>query len=146
MEPMKRMAADGGWDHLPEEIISLIAIKVAKTSEDPLEDLHTLQLCNKVTKRATSSRTIANLFNLEHHYQSKVWGVSTCSTQTSKPSTGCKVRTMEEPSSSRGWPTYARADLVVQHSSHEQKRKETYKHPICCPSISTTSMAQPTMF
>jgi hypothetical protein len=31
MEPAKRMAADGTWDRLPEEIVSLIAIKVAET-------------------------------------------------------------------------------------------------------------------
>jgi hypothetical protein len=72
--------------------------------------------------------------------------VPTRSTHTSKLSTGCKVRTTEEPSSSRGWATYARADPVVQHSSHEQKRKETYKHPTCWLSTSTTSTAQLTMF
>jgi hypothetical protein len=71
--------------------------------------------------------------------------VPTRSMHTSKPSTGCKVRTMEDPSSLRGWVTYARADLVVQHSSYEQKRKETYKHPTCWPSSSNTSMMQPTM-
>jgi hypothetical protein len=68
MEPAKRMAASGAWDRLPEEIISLIAVKVAKTSEAPLKDLHSLWLCNKVTKRASSSRIITNHFNLEHHY------------------------------------------------------------------------------
>jgi hypothetical protein len=31
MEPAKRMAADGTWDRLLEEIVSLIAIKVAET-------------------------------------------------------------------------------------------------------------------
>jgi hypothetical protein len=74
MEPVKRMAADGTWDRLHEEIISLIAIKVDETSEDRLEDLRSLWLCNKATKRVTLSRAIANRFNLEHHYQSKVWG------------------------------------------------------------------------
>jgi hypothetical protein len=69
---------------------------------------------------------------------------------TMKPSIGCKVRTMEEPSlsrgwltlppSSRGWPTYAWADPVVRHSSHEQ-RKETYKLPTCWSCSSTTSTA-----
>jgi hypothetical protein len=74
MEPVKRMASDGAWDCLPEEVISLIAIKVAKTSEDPIKDIHSLRLCNKVMKRMTLSSAIANRFNLEHHYLSKVWG------------------------------------------------------------------------
>jgi hypothetical protein len=68
MEPAKWMAAGGTWDHLLEEVISLIAVKVAETSEDPLKDLRSLRLCNKATKRATSSHTVANCFNLEHHY------------------------------------------------------------------------------
>jgi hypothetical protein len=59
---------------LLEEVVSLIAIKVAETSEDPLEDLCSLLLCNKATKRVTSSRVIANRFNLEQHYQSKGLG------------------------------------------------------------------------
>jgi hypothetical protein len=84
MEPVKRMAADGTWDRLHEEIISLIAIKVAETSEDRLKDLRSLWLCNKATKRVTLSHAIANRLNLEHHYQSKVWGVLTRSTHTSK--------------------------------------------------------------
>jgi hypothetical protein len=29
MEPVKRMATSCAWDHLPEEIVSLIAVKVA---------------------------------------------------------------------------------------------------------------------
>jgi hypothetical protein len=69
MEPTRRMAADGAWDHLPEEIASLIA----ETSEAPLEDLRSLRLCNKAMKRASSSRAITNRFNLKHHYQSMVW-------------------------------------------------------------------------
>jgi hypothetical protein len=73
MEPAKRIAACSAWDHLLEEIISLIAIKVVETSEAPLEDLHSLRLCNKTTKRASSSRAIANRFNLEHHNQSTIW-------------------------------------------------------------------------
>jgi hypothetical protein len=74
MEPAKRMAAGGAWDRLPKEIISLIAVKVAETSGDPLQDLHSLWLCNKATKRASSSRAIANRFNLEHHFTNGVWG------------------------------------------------------------------------
>jgi hypothetical protein len=70
MELVKRKAASGAWDRLPEEIVSLITVKVAKTLEAPLEDLRSLQLCNKVMKRASSSHAIANRFNLEHHYQS----------------------------------------------------------------------------
>jgi hypothetical protein len=50
------------------------------------------------------------------------------------------------PLRQRGWATYARVDLVVQHSSHEQKRKETYKRPMCWPSSSTRSTMQPMMF
>jgi hypothetical protein len=69
MDLAKRMAADGAWDRLLEEIISLIAVKVAETSEAPLEDLRSLRLCNKATKRASTSRVVTNRFNLELHYQ-----------------------------------------------------------------------------
>jgi hypothetical protein len=78
MEPVKRMVVGGTWDRLPEEVVSLIAVKVVETSEDPLEDLRSQRLCNKATKRATSSRTVTNRFNLEQHYQSKVWGGGQC--------------------------------------------------------------------
>jgi hypothetical protein len=54
--------------------VSIITVKVAETLNAPLEDLHSFQLCNKATKRACSSRAIANRFNLENHYQSMVWG------------------------------------------------------------------------
>jgi hypothetical protein len=67
MEPAKRIAASGTWDHLLEEIVNLIAIKVAETSEAPLDDLHSLWLCNKAMKRASSSCGVANCFNLNHH-------------------------------------------------------------------------------
>jgi hypothetical protein len=67
MEPVKRMAAGSTWDRLPKEI-TLIAVRVVETSEDPLEDHCSLWLCNKATKRATSSRAVVNRFNLEHHY------------------------------------------------------------------------------
>jgi hypothetical protein len=72
MESLKRF--DGIWDRLPKEVVSLIASMVVETSEAPLEDLHNLHLCNKATKRASSSCGIPNCFNLEHHYQSRVWG------------------------------------------------------------------------
>jgi hypothetical protein len=39
MEPAKRMAISNDLDHLPE-VISLIIVKVADTSEDQLEDFH----------------------------------------------------------------------------------------------------------
>jgi hypothetical protein len=42
MEHAKRMAASGYWDCLTEEIVSLIAIKVAETLEAPLKDLCSL--------------------------------------------------------------------------------------------------------
>jgi hypothetical protein len=74
MEPAKRMATSSAWDRLPEIIISLIAIKVTETSEDLLQDLRSLWLCNKATKRASLSRTVANCFNLEHHFTNRVWG------------------------------------------------------------------------
>jgi hypothetical protein len=74
MEPAKRMAADGAWDHLPEEIISLITVKVAETLEDPLQDLRSLWLCIKATKRESSSRVVTNCFNLEYHFTNRVWG------------------------------------------------------------------------
>jgi hypothetical protein len=74
MEPTKRMAAGGTWDCFPKEIVSLMAIKMAETSEDPLQNLRSLRLCNKVTKRASSSRVVANCFNLEHHFPNRVWG------------------------------------------------------------------------
>jgi hypothetical protein len=36
MEPTKRMVAAGdAWDRLPKETVSLIAVKVAETLEDP---------------------------------------------------------------------------------------------------------------
>jgi hypothetical protein len=74
MEPANRVVAGGAWDRLVEEIISMIAVKVAETSEAPLEDLRSLRLCNKVTKRACSSCAITNRFNLENHYHSRSWG------------------------------------------------------------------------
>jgi hypothetical protein len=74
MEPSKRVTSGGAWDRLPEEIASMITTKVAETSVAPLEDLCSLRLCNKATMRASSSRDIANRFNLEHHYQSTIWG------------------------------------------------------------------------
>jgi hypothetical protein len=73
MKPTKRKAASGAWDHRPEEIVSLIAVKVVETSEAPLQDLRSLRLCNKATKRASSSYAVANRFNLERHYQSMDW-------------------------------------------------------------------------
>jgi hypothetical protein len=75
MEPVKRMATSGACDRLPEEVVSLVAIKVPEISEDPVEDLHTMRLCNKAMKRATSSRAVTNHIKLENHYQSKVLGV-----------------------------------------------------------------------
>jgi hypothetical protein len=74
MEPVKRIDVYGAWDHLPEEIVSLIIVKVAQTSDATLEDLRSLRLCNKAMKRATSSITVTNRINLEQHYQSTVWG------------------------------------------------------------------------
>jgi hypothetical protein len=70
----KRVASSGVWGHLPEEVVALIASKVAETSEAPLEDIRSLCLCNKATKRVSSSRNVANRFNLKHHYQAMVWG------------------------------------------------------------------------
>jgi hypothetical protein len=70
MEPVKRMTVGGAWDRLLEEIVSLITVKVAETSEASLEDLLSQRLCNKAMKRASSSRSMDNRFNLEHHYQS----------------------------------------------------------------------------
>jgi hypothetical protein len=46
MEPAKRMVVIGAWDRLLEEIVSLIAVKVADTLEDLLEDLCSLRMCN----------------------------------------------------------------------------------------------------
>jgi hypothetical protein len=69
MEPSKRVAPGGTWDRLPEETVSMIAAKVAETLVAPLEDIHSLCLCNKATKRASSSSVI-----VEHHYQSMMWG------------------------------------------------------------------------
>jgi uncharacterized protein YvpB len=74
MDPAKRMATGGAWDHLPEGIVSLIPVKVVETSEAPLEDLRTLWLCNKATKRVSSSHAVTIRFNLEHHYQTMDWG------------------------------------------------------------------------
>jgi hypothetical protein len=41
---VKRIAASGTWDRLPEEIVSLITVKVVETSEAPLEDLHSVDI------------------------------------------------------------------------------------------------------
>jgi hypothetical protein len=73
MEYAKGVAL-GAWDRLPEEVVSIITIKVAKILEAPLKDICTRRLCNKEMKRACSSRVVANRFNLENHYQSMVWG------------------------------------------------------------------------
>jgi hypothetical protein len=79
MESSKRVASSGAWDRLPEEFISMITVKVAKTSEALLEEFRSLRLCNKAMKRASLSHGVANRFNLEHHYQSMIWGdVDTC--------------------------------------------------------------------
>jgi hypothetical protein len=79
MESSKRVASSGAWDRLPEEFISMITVKVAKTSEALLEEFRSLRLCNKAMKRAWLSHGVANRFNLEHHYQSMIWGdVDTC--------------------------------------------------------------------
>jgi hypothetical protein len=64
------MAIGSAWDRLPEEIVSLIVVKVVETLEDPLKDLRSLRLRNKATKRASLSRVVANRFKLKHHYQS----------------------------------------------------------------------------
>jgi hypothetical protein len=72
MESAKRVVAGGAWDRLPKEIIPMITINVAESTEAPLEDLCSLRLCSKVTKRACSSLIVANHFNLEKHYQSTV--------------------------------------------------------------------------
>jgi hypothetical protein len=74
MDPVKRMAANNAWDRLPEEIVSLITVKVAETFEAPLKDLRSLWLRNKAMKRASASCTVTNRFNLEHHYQTMDWG------------------------------------------------------------------------
>jgi hypothetical protein len=70
----KRVSSGGVWDRLSEEVVSLIASKVAETSKAPLEDLRSLRLYSKATKRSPLSRGVANRFNLEHHYQATVWG------------------------------------------------------------------------
>jgi hypothetical protein len=74
IDSSKSVASVGVWDCLPEKVISLITSKVAETSEALLEDLHSLRLCNKATKGASSSHGVTNRFNLEHHYQAMVWG------------------------------------------------------------------------
>jgi hypothetical protein len=74
MEPAKRVTVGDAWDRLPRQIVSMITVKVAETLEAPLKDLCSLRLCNKAMKSVSSSRVIANCFNLEHHYQSMVWG------------------------------------------------------------------------
>jgi hypothetical protein len=96
------MATGGTWDCLPEEIVSLIAIKVAKTLEAPFEDHHSLWLCNKAMKRAFSSHAIINRFNLEHHYQTMNWDVDYLQTidMLQGVNNGGAL-------SSRGWATYA---------------------------------------
>jgi hypothetical protein len=67
MDSSKRVAFGSVWDRILEELVSLITSKEDETLEAPLEDLHSLCLCNKTTKRASLSRGITNRFNLEHH-------------------------------------------------------------------------------
>jgi hypothetical protein len=67
MDSSKRVAFGGVWDHILEELVSLITSKEDETLEALLEDLRSLCLCNKTTKRASSSHGITNRFNLEHH-------------------------------------------------------------------------------
>jgi hypothetical protein len=60
MDSSKRVASGGICDRLPEEVISLIASKVVETSEAPLEDLHSLRLCNqRGHRRAMALPTIS---------------------------------------------------------------------------------------
>jgi hypothetical protein len=68
MESTRRVTEGSALDRLPKEIISMIAVKVAESSEAPLEDLCSLRLCNKEMKRACSSHIVTNCFNLENHY------------------------------------------------------------------------------
>jgi hypothetical protein len=146
MEPTKRVDAGGAWDRLPEEIISMVTIKVAETSEKPLKDLHGLWWCNMAMKRASSSRDIANRFNLEHHYQLIVSGDADTLDTYLHTIDWLQGANNEKSSSSRGWATYAWAVPVVLHFSHEQKRRETYRRLTFWPSSSTTSTAPPRMF
>jgi hypothetical protein len=86
-----------------------------------------------VMKRASLSCDIANHFNLEldAYLQTVDW---------------LQGSNNREVLFIMGWVTYARAILVVQHFSHEQKRSATYKRLTFCPSSTSTSMAPPRMF
>jgi hypothetical protein len=74
MESAKRVASGNSWDHLPEEVISIITVKVTESLEALLEDFRSLRLCNKAMKRVCSNRTVVNHFNMENPYHSTVWG------------------------------------------------------------------------
>jgi hypothetical protein len=144
MESVKRVVVGGTLDHLLEEIVSIITAKVVESSEAPLKDLRSLRLCNKAMKRACSALSpIVSTWRIT----TSLWfgEKETRSTHISKLLTGCKVRTMQKPFSSRGWETYVLVTPVVQHFSHEQKRRETYEHLTCWPSSSTKSTARPRM-
>jgi hypothetical protein len=77
------------------------------------------------------SHAVSNRFNLEHHYKSMIWeGVDAHDTylqtvdwlQCANNGGALFVKGMDD---------ICTADPVVRHSSHEQKRKETYKRPTC---------------
>jgi hypothetical protein len=57
MESVKRVDV-GAWDRLPEEVVSMIVVKVAESSEAPFEDLCSLRMFNMATKRVCSSHTV----------------------------------------------------------------------------------------
>jgi hypothetical protein len=130
MDPAKRMVASGAWDHLPQEIVSLSSpsrwLRLRRLRSK------TFVICGYATRRQRERpRAVPSPIASTSSITTIPWiGVPT----TSKLSTSCKVRTTKEPSSSRGWTAYARADPVVRHSSHEHKRKETYKCSTCWPS------------
>jgi hypothetical protein len=118
MESVKRVVVGGALDHLLEEIVSIITAKVVESSEAPLKDLRSLCLCNKAMKRACSAPSpIVSTWRIT----TSLWfgEKETCSMHISKLLTGCKVRTMQKPFSSRGWETYVPVTPVVQHFSHE---------------------------
>ena len=74
MESIKRNATSI-WDLLPDDVVTMIAVKVVETWPLPVYDLRTMPGLNTAMKRACSRVAVANRINLENQYQNMVvWG------------------------------------------------------------------------
>jgi hypothetical protein len=125
MNLSKRVAAGEHWDRLPEEVVSLIAVKLVETSPSPLEDLRSFRLCNKSTNRASSSRTVANRINLDNHYEMMIWGNGATRTAYLQIVDWLIGANNGQALFINGWATCAWTDPMERHFLLLQQRKET---------------------